>query len=310
VAATFGWTLVRGNTRLIDRAGWCRAAPGHLGKRSLRTGSCVLVAKRGKTPGRANRASAAVSETAAATKSATFEPPPEEGADCANRLKGTTAKRPCSGRSAVRGAGVCSRLCLRACTRLTATLCRRDERLGRTGKGGRVDAVLTCVRGGSCAAAGVTRAAGFDGTVRVGVAGAGFDTGGAGSGFGSGSAGSVTLGGSEPGGWGSSARALEGKSATASNDAAHATVFVGTSTRDNLGRAHLGGLLMAGPSADFSHGYARASAQSQQLAIWLGFAAHGSFRRPSPSLEVSRKTCNDPPRRIDRVEIRTAGRRR
>lgn len=225
--------------------------------RRLRSGSCTLAAKRGKTPGRANRVSAAVSETAAATKSATFEPPPEEVADCASRRRGTTAKRPRSGRPVLCVARACSRLCLRACTRLTATSCRRDERLGRTGKGGRVDAGLTCVRDGSCAAAGVTRAAGFDGSVRVGVAGAGFDTGGAGSGLGSGSAGRVTLGGSEAGG--SSARALAANRATASNDAAHATVFAG-STRDNLGRAHLGGLLMAGPSADFSHGYARASA--------------------------------------------------
>jgi hypothetical protein len=158
--------------------------------------------------------------------------------------------------------------------RLTATVCRRDERSGRSRKSGRVDTVPSCARGRSCGAAGVTRAADFEGTVRVGVARAGFDTGGAGSGLGSGSDGSVTLGGSDAGGCGSSARALEASranSATASIDAAH-TVFAG-STRDNLGRAHLGGLLMAGPSADFSHGYARASAQSQQLAIGLGFAA-------------------------------------
>jgi hypothetical protein len=147
---------------------------------------------------------------------------------------------------------------------------RRDERLGRSGKGGRVDTVLTCVRGGSCAAAGSrgqpASTAPCASVLR--------------------SPASILA---EPGPGSGPARPAASHSADPSqvdhlrvrskriarrrattlrtrrsSPAAHATTF---------GRAHLGGMLMAGPSADFSHGYARASAQSQQLALWLGFAA-------------------------------------
>jgi hypothetical protein len=52
----------------------------------------------------------------------------------------------------------------------------------------------------------------------------------------------------------------------------NAALFTGSARRD-FGRAHLGGLLMAGPSADINHGYARAPPQPRQLAIGPGFAA-------------------------------------
>lgn len=157
---------------------------------------------------------------------------------------------------------------VRACVRLGAAVCLFKRR-SRGVVAARVDdrvRTTSCVADlDACVACFAERC--------VGVAcGVGDVTDGAGSGGGSASAGRVTAGGgSDGGGCGSSARAVEARSAN--RPTASVVPIQSGRTCRTLARVLFGGVIMEDPSADVSHDYARASRQRRQLAIWLGFRA-------------------------------------
>jgi len=179
-----------------------------------------------------------------------LELPPDGEGDCTASLRnGATANRSCTGRRGVWSAATRVRFFLAGCARSAAVLCTRDERTTRGGTGGADACVVPRAWLGGCAAAAAgvgARGPGFDGGAPADVARAGFDTGGDGSGLGSGSEGKVTAGGS--GGCVSSARAFAGMIVQSTAVATHTTVRAG-SARRKVPRVHLGGFLMAGPSA-------------------------------------------------------------
>ncbi len=113
--------------------------------------------------------------------------------------------------------------------------------------------------------------------------------GGEGSGGGSGSAGNVTAGGSTGGGVGSSARALDAKSApvVSKSNSAHPAARGGhRRPGTHVGPVLLGGVSMTGPLRRISsHAYARAPAAPGQLARRPGLGApRAAGRRAGPKI--------------------------